>query len=64
MESWAFLFWFSASGPARLIAAQSEEACVTMAKSITARLPMDGMCVNEFDGTVLWFTMGKQVDKL
>lgn len=64
MEAWAFIFWFANSSPARQVAVQNEDACVLLAKAVTKGLPVDGMCVNEFDGRVFWFSRGSQVDKL
>lgn len=64
MEIWTFLFWFSHSSPARQVQAQNEDACVLLAKLVTTNLPVDGMCVNEMEGKVLFFVKGKQVDRL
>lgn len=42
---------------------QSEDACITVAKVLTERAHHPaGVCVNQFDGRVLWFRHGKQVD--
>ena len=40
---------------------QSEDACVLAAKELTLRLQAEAICVNTFDGRVLWFKSGRQV---
>ena len=63
MEAWAFIFWLGNSHPARKVSVQNEDACVLLAKAVPKSLPVDGMCVNEFDGRVFWFEKGRQVER-
>ena len=64
MEAWTFIFWLGNSSPARKLDVQNEDACVLIARMITEGLPVDGVCINSFDGKVLFFRYGKQVEKL
>jgi len=62
MEAWALVFAANlALSPERGIDMQSEDACVLAAKAITLRLAVDAICVNSFDGRVLWFSKGRQL---
>ena len=58
MEAWSLIVFLAARHVQ--IDAQSEDACVIAAKAITLRLEVEAVCVNSFDGRVLWFTNGRQ----
>lgn len=60
MTAWVLVFWMSGlpiSKPIQLNP-QSEDACITAAKQFPLAL-----CISEFEGVVIWFRNGKQVDK-
>ena len=59
MEAWIFAYWGSIARPN--IDVQSEDACVLVAKRITAYYSGVGICINTFDGRVLYFVRGSQV---
>ncbi len=61
MEAWHLIVEHPAMH--RVLDMQSEDACVLAAKALSERLQADAICVNTFDGRVLWFERGKQVEK-
>lgn len=63
METWTFLFWMALHLPARQVSVQNEDACVLLAKTVTANMNVFAMCVNEMDGKALFFDKGKQVER-
>lgn len=42
---------------------QSEEASISAALEVTSKLPVNVFCISQFDGTVMWFSQGKQVER-
>lgn len=66
MEAWVLILAFRAgwANPVRQIDMQSENACVIAGKELTIKAAVVGICVNTFDGTVLYFHGGKMVDNL
>ena len=68
MEVWVLTFWLAGPATGRGIDTQSEETCVAIAKELTGRasventLPRAITCKNVFDGTILYFYNGKQVE--
>lgn len=63
MEIWTFLFWAALHTPVRQVSVQNEDACVMLAQAITKGMNVQGVCVNEMDGRVLFFDRGKQVER-
>lgn len=61
MEAWVLILYF-VSG-ARTIDVQNEDSCVLIAKELTETLSVNGICINTFDGRVLWFNKGKQIER-
>lgn len=61
MEAWVLLLFTSDHTQVR-IEMQSEDACVTAAKQLSERnLHPRATCVNTWDGRVLYFKHGKQI---
>lgn len=42
---------------------QNEDACIIAAKELTQKAANVGLCINTFDGRVLYFHQGKQVER-
>lgn len=65
MEAWVCFLTYLNNRMAQ-IEMQSEDATVTAMKQLTKHPtgPVSALCVNQFDGKVLYFRLGKQEESL
>lgn len=65
MEAWVLVLAFRAGWghSIRQLDMQNEDSCVIAAKELTIKSATVSLCINTFDGRVLYFHAGKQVER-